>query len=215
MALYKQSAHGYYGHQRLEQIPDIQVEAHNSVDCITNGSIFTPAEMEALWEDLECMIKPSWVTSVPTTLSSSGPKLKSDQWRTVGSLYLPVTLIRLWSDTKPDDKKGKKRQELLHLTMLLSSAVAAATTRVTSLAHTNDYLTYMIKYREELQRLFPDYACHCNHHMAMHIGDFLMRYGPVYGWWTFPYERMIGIVQTISTNYKSGKHVINSNCVFC
>ncbi|KAF8809186.1 hypothetical protein BYT27DRAFT_7163091 [Phlegmacium glaucopus] len=189
---------------RLEQIPDI--EADDSVDGITNGSIFTPAEMEALWEDLECMVKPSWVTSVPATLSSSGPKLKSDQWRTIGSLYLPVTLIRLWSNAKREDKEAKKRQELLHLTMLLSSAVAAATTRVTSVAHANDYLAYMAKYREELQRLFPDYACHCNHHMAMHIGEFLTRYGPVYGWWTFPYERMIGMLQKISTNYKPGEY---------
>jgi hypothetical protein len=177
------------------------------VDGITNGSIFTPAEMKALWEDLKCMVKPSWVTSVPTTLSSSGPKLKSDQWRTIGSLYLPVTLIRLWSNAEPDDKENKKRQELLHLTMLLSSAVAAATTRITSAAHVNDYLMYMVKYREKLQQLFPDYACHCNHHMAMHIGEFLTRYGPVYGWWTFPYERMIGMLQRISTNYKPGKHV--------
>jgi len=152
------------------------------------------------------MVKPSWVTSVLTILSLSGPKLKSDQWRAIGSLYLPVTLIRLWSNDKLDNKQAKKHQELLHLTMLLSSAVTLAMTHITSVALANDYLAYMVNYHEELQRLFPNYACHCNHHMAMHIGEFLMRYGPVYGWWMFPYERMIGMLQKISTNYKPGKH---------
>jgi len=102
---------------------------------------------------------------------------------------------------------------MLHLTMLLLSAVALATTHITSAAHANDYLAYMVNYCEEFQRLFPNYACHCNHHMAMHIGEFLMRYGPVYGWWTFPYESMIGMLQKISTNYKPGKHG-NQLCVF-
>jgi hypothetical protein len=32
-----------------------------------------------------------------------------------------------------------------------------------------------------------------------------MRYGPVHGWWMFPFERVIGALQKTNTNYKIGK----------
>jgi hypothetical protein len=169
-----------------------------------HGSVFTTEEMEALWNDLENIVKPTWVTSVPTTLSSAGPKLKSDQWRTVGSLYLPITLIRLWSTVEPVDEQSIRRRELLHLTMLLLSAVAVASSRVTSGNNAAEFLSLMLEYISELRRLFPDYKLHSIHHMATHIGDFLLMYGPVHGWWAFPFERMIGTLQRISTNHKLG-----------
>jgi hypothetical protein len=160
--------------------------------------------MEAIWDDLENVVKPSWVTSVPTSLSSSGPKLKSDQWRAVGSLYLPITLICLWSDVDHEDEKSVRRGKLLHLTMLLFSAIAVATSRVTSPENAAEYVQLMLSYRQELQTLFPGYKEHSIHHMVLHIGDFLLMYGPVHGWWAFPYERMIGKLQRIHTNYKPG-----------
>lgn len=181
-----------------------------------HGSVFTTEEMEALWEDLENIVKPTWVTSVPTTLSSSGPKLKSDQWRTVGSLYLPATLIRLWSKADFEDQEGQQRRELLHLTMLLVSAISVSSSRVTSANNSAEFLSLMLDYRQELQRLFPDYQTHSIHHMAIHIADFLLMYGPVHGWWAFPFERMIAVLQRISTNHKPGRVIyIGVNiCVF-
>lgn len=167
--------------------------------------------MESIWEDLEETIKPSWITSVPATLSSSGPKLKSDQWRAVGSLYLPITLIRLWSNVDPNDRRSVRRGELLHLTMLLFSAIAVATSRITSPDNVAEYTKLMLAYRRELTRLFPTYKEHSIHHMALHIGDFLLMYGPVHSWWAFPYERVIGMLQRISTNHKPG---IFSNSIF-
>ncbi|KAF8963382.1 hypothetical protein BDZ97DRAFT_1661691, partial [Flammula alnicola] len=141
-------------------------------------------------------------------------KLKSDQWRAVGSLYLPVTLIRLWSNKDGDDNLTQKRHDLLHLTMVLLSAICIVASRVTSDNHAEKFLEYMTEYRQELRRLFPDYKCHPNHHMAMHIGQFLKLYGPVHGWWTFPFERVIGMLQRIATNYKPGKWKFY-NCDLC
>lgn len=161
--------------------------------------------MHELWEDLAQIVKPSWVTSVPTNIGTgSCGKLKSDQWRMFGSLYLPVTLIRMWSDPTIEEPRRKERQDLLHLTMLLLSAIAVATSRITSEEHVNEFLSHMTKYRQELERLFPDYICHANHHMAFHIAELLPMYGPVHGWWAFPFERMIGMLQRIQTNYKQG-----------
>ncbi|PPQ79206.1 hypothetical protein CVT26_000557 [Gymnopilus dilepis] len=182
-----------------------QVETAANVHAFRHGNIFTKAEMEAIWLDIEQMIKPAWVSSVPTTVSSTGPKLKSDQWRIFGSLYLPVTLVRLWSDC-PDSEIGRGRQRLLHLTMMLLSAIVIASSRITSQRHADEYLRYMLAYRKELSEAFPSYRCHANHHIALHLTDLLTMYGPMHGWWTFPLERMIGNLQRIATNYKPGEY---------
>lgn len=165
--------------------------------------------MAQLYADIQAMVKPSWVTSIPTDVSSTGPKLKSDQWRTLGNLYLPVTLIRLWSDANPQDERAQQRRKLLHLTMLLFSAIAVGTSRVTSEKHAVEYLKHILAYCEELKSLFPDYHFRANHHMAIHIHKLLLCYGPVHGWWTFPYERMIGMLQRFSTNHKLGTFIVN------
>ena len=91
-------------------------------------NIITHEEMKEVYTDFERLVKPSWVTSVPSTVSTVGPKLKSDQWWTFGSLNLPMMLIRLWTNDDPQDEMRAQCQELLHLTMLLFSAIAVATT---------------------------------------------------------------------------------------
>ncbi|KAJ7166892.1 hypothetical protein C8R46DRAFT_899467, partial [Mycena filopes] len=44
-----------------------------------------------------------------------------------------------------------------------------------------------------------------NHHFAMHLPAFLLLFGPVHGWWTFPLERLTGKLQRVPTNYKPGE----------
>lgn len=147
------------------------------------------------------MVKPTWMASIPTSISSTGPKMKSDEWRVAGSLYLPLSLIRLWSSSEDEDL-----QHVLQMTMHLFSAICIISSRVTSARQADKYRQEMVKYRKKLKSLFPNYKCHPNHHMAFHIHDFIIEYGPVHGWWTFPYERLNGVLQRISTNYHEGKH---------
>lgn len=161
--------------------------------------------MEQLWIDIEDMVTPSWLTSVPANLGkASHGKLKADQWRVLGSTYLPTTLIRLWSLVDEDDHESVRRREYLDLTITLLSAINIAASRVTSVSNSKEYERLILEYRRGLRRLFPDYEAHPNHHMAVHLGEYLRLYGPVHGWWTFPYERLIGMLQRISTNYKPG-----------
>lgn len=158
--------------------------------------------MEELLLDIEDMVKPSWVTSVPTRTTG---KMKADQWRILGSIYLPSSLIRLWSGMQPDDPRAARCQELLDVTMSLVSAIVIASSRSTSPTNAQEYLLHMTEYRKGLENLFPTYVCHPNHHMAMHLHEFLVSYGPAHGWWTFALERLIGMLQRIPTNYKPGK----------
>ncbi|THV06123.1 hypothetical protein K435DRAFT_645865, partial [Dendrothele bispora CBS 962.96] len=137
--------------------------------------------------------------------SDSEGKLKADQWRAFGTVYLPITLIRLWSQSDTHEA----RRELLGLTMDLVEAVIIASSRETSDNNATLYLSKMLSYRSRLQQLFPNYRARPNHHAALHIHEFLLFFGPVYSWWTFPYERVIGMLERISTNYKPGQVVWN------
>lgn len=152
------------------------------------------------------MITPSWLTPISKNLGDPAHgKLKADQWRVLGATYLPASLVRMWST--PGQGNGtslKRRREVLHVTMLLLSAVNIASSRVSSEMNADRYLSLIISYIEGVRGLFPEYEFRPNQHMAIHLHEYLRSFGPVHSWWTFPFERMIGMLQRIPTNCKDG-----------
>jgi hypothetical protein len=88
--------------------------------------------------------------------------------------------------------------------MSLISAVIIAASHTTSTAQADAYLKHMTAYLTGVKKLFPEYKFVANHHMAMHLHEYLRRFGPVHAWWTFPFERIIGILQRIPTSGKVG-----------
>ncbi len=138
------------------------------------------------------MVTPSWLTSIPSNLGEpSHGKLKAYQWRIVGTLYLPVSLVRLWNQ----EEGSSRRKKLFDVTLSLISAVIIASSRTTSSAKADLYLQHMQAYINGIQELIPDYQFRPNHHMSLHISEYLRYFGPVQSWWTFPFERLIGFLQ--------------------
>jgi hypothetical protein len=171
---------------------------------LKQGAILTPEEMSELRSDIEHMYTPSWLTSVPINLGEpSHGKLKADQWRTLGTTYLPVLLIHLW-DKLEDDQRSQQCKKLLEITFSLISAVILASSRTTLQENAGLYLHHMQMYLNGLRDLFPRYRFLPNQHMALHLGEYLQFYGPVHSWWTFPFERLIGMLQRIPNNFHDG-----------
>ncbi|CAK5282244.1 unnamed protein product [Mycena citricolor] len=163
------------------------------------GHVITKGEMKALWADIAAVHTPSWVSSVPRNYGSAQHgKLKADQWRALAMVYIPVTLIRLWSGST------LQRQQLLDMTMHLIAAVDLASSRKLIQGNDAKVEDHMLKYRIALHTCFPEYTAHPNHHLALHIPHFLRLFGPVHGWWAYPFERMNGKMLRIKTNYKPG-----------
>jgi hypothetical protein len=131
--------------------------------------------MEQIHSDIASMVTPSWLTSVPSKLgSASHGKLKADQWRVLGSVYLPISLIRLWWSAEPGNARSERCQKILDVTILLLSAVSIATSRVTSPRHADLYLQHMQGYLTGLKELFPDFKFVPNQHMALHLRDYIL-----------------------------------------
>ncbi|KAJ3502990.1 hypothetical protein NLJ89_g8636 [Agrocybe chaxingu] len=113
------------------------------------GNILSEKEVNVIRADIENMITPSWLASVPTDLGEPcHGKLKADQWRTLASVHLPISLMRLWEkiQTEPDDTPSKQRKKLLDATLSLISAVVIGTSHTMSSAKANLYLQHMQAY---------------------------------------------------------------------
>jgi hypothetical protein len=112
----------------------------------------------------------------------------------------------MWSD---DNYRKKKRKitsdQILQSTLLLATAIHWATSHKTSQVHVDNYMRNMHAYLQSLLNMFPEMKLRPNHHAAMHLGPQLLYFGPMHGWWTFPFERIIGLLQQYNTNNKLGE----------
>lgn len=168
-------------------------------------------ELEQIQQDISNTIRPRWQSGPPKQLGTKGcGKLKADQWRSSIEFDIPVSLVKLWSEMKStgesgiDDKIIDRNGKTLDSTMLLHAALHWATSYRTSGKHAAEYMKYMRAYLASLRDLFPNTDLRTCHHNALFIGEMLVRFGPIHGWWMFPFERIIGLLQQININYKMG-----------
>lgn len=192
------------------QQPEMQTAGSNTSTEL--GHVLQPKEIEEIRSDIDQLLTPTWMTSVPSNIShSSHGKLKADQWRALGTTHLLISLIRLWGFNSDNSARSARCLEILDVTISLISAVIIATSRTVTPASASAYQKHMVDYINGIKRLFPSYQLHPNHHMSLHISEFLLLFGPVHSWWTFAFERLIGNLQRMPSNGKVGKPWI-SNC---
>ena len=129
---------------------------------------------------------------------------KADEWRTMATIYFPITLILCWG-SEAKDSEGISRLQLLELTMCVVQATWLACRRQMSEERKAAYLTYMCTYLHNLSNTVEGVKFRPNQHFSLHIYDFLDLWGPVYSWWCFPFERINGLLQRIATNNMFGK----------
>lgn len=183
--------------------PEMDVGSSTSTVC---GHVLLAEEVEEIRSDIDQLLTPTWMTSVPSQIgSSSHGKLKADQWRALGTTHLVLSLIRLWGFKEDGSPRSTRCREILDVTISLISAIIIATSHTVTAASATVYQKHMLNYINEIKRLFPDYRLHPNHHMSFHIPEFLLLFGPVHSWWTFPFERLIGSIQRMPSNGKIGK----------
>lgn len=163
--------------------------------------------MARIQKTIKNTITPSWVDSVPYNFGDAAAgNLKANEWRTLATIYLPIALVLSWGEGTvhpSSDLKFKLRQVLDH-TMALFSATRLACMRYTNSSRISAYRELMVFYVRNLEVLYPDAPKKTNPHMSLHIYEFLKLFGPVYSWWCFPFERLIGILQRQPTNHKFG-----------
>jgi hypothetical protein len=117
-----------------------------------------------------------------------------------------VSLLRIEARRSASGKQADEyHAKLVHSTFLLAIAIRWATSHRTSEMHAEKYTKTMKSYLETLRDLQPTQRFRYNHLNALLIDRYLRLYGPVRGWWMFPFERVIGDLQQSNTNNKLGK----------
>lgn len=156
--------------------------------------------LEFIKRDMDRMVLPSWVDPAPRNWGTSERgKLSADQWRVLYTIHLPVSLIALWS-------RGTQRYvDMLHNFMYLVTAIRIAGSRVINDEYIGMYETCITTYLEGLKALYPDASIKPNHHLALHLGDFMRKFGPVHAYRTFAFERLNYLMQQMPTNKKHGE----------
>ena len=174
-------------------------------DALANGTSKPPLlgkeVMEQVWADMARTTLPSWMGRAPKNLGSpSHGKLKADQWRTACTVNLVITLVRLWGQ----HDSNEDLQAILSNFISLVIMVRWASRRSTSLDHIEIIQSNLDYYLKSLVDLFGKSVIRPNHHLSLHITECLQAFGPVHGWWAFPFERYNGILQRKNTNNKLG-----------
>ncbi|TFK45236.1 hypothetical protein OE88DRAFT_1640188 [Heliocybe sulcata] len=151
---------------------------------------------------------PSWIDSVPYNFGEAAAgMLKADEWRTMTTIYLPIALVTLWGagTQHATPQLATRCREVLDHTMGLFSAAWLICLRMTNLSCASRCRQYLADYIRNLRRLHRHAQFRTNHHMALHIYDFLLLFGPVHSWWCFPFERLVGWLQRQGHNHKFGE----------
>jgi hypothetical protein len=170
--------------------------------------ITTPEVLQRIRDVIKDTATPSWLNSVPYNFGAAAAgTLKADEWRTMWTVYLPIALVSLWGEGTLHDSAdvSQKLRDVLDHTMALACAITLACLRTMTRARATAYRSHTASWVRDLNRLYPDIDQRTNNHMAIHIYDFLLLFGPVRSWWCFPFERLIGQLQRLPNNHKSSE----------
>ncbi|KDQ05853.1 hypothetical protein BOTBODRAFT_182161 [Botryobasidium botryosum FD-172 SS1] len=147
--------------------------------------------------DMERSVRPSWLGQAPTNLGSTRHgKMSADQWRTTCTVDLVITLVRIWGP------KAGRFHDMLDNYMDMVVAVKIAHKRSTSPELAELYYSHMIEYTRGILRLYPGNVIVSDNHLALHLKDLLLQFGPIQAWRAFPFEWLNGILQNVGSNMK-------------
>ncbi|KAG5222640.1 Glycoside hydrolase family protein [Salix suchowensis] len=139
-------------------------------------------------------VMPLWFDKPPQAFGEAAMgKLKADEWRSMSSIYLPLALVSLWA-------------RVLKWTRIRIVNITGR--RTTTMQTAEVYRQCISDWTKQFYEVFPTATLRTNLHMAFHIYEFLLLFGPAYSWWTFPFESLIGVIQRTKSNHKQGAHSI-------
>lgn len=162
-------------------------------------TVLGSTEMKEITKDIPRTILPSWLPSAPRLIGSTmHGKLSADQWRTACTVHFPITLIRHWGDKEVTSRPFRILDNFLDLITVTVNASRRSTTP----DRRKTIRGFMLKYLIGVRDLFPQAPIKPNHHLTLHLPEFLKNFGPPHLWWAYAFERMNGVLQKIPTNHR-------------
>ncbi|KAG2757569.1 hypothetical protein P692DRAFT_20711205 [Suillus brevipes Sb2] len=161
---------------------------------------------------------PSHVTRLPKNLGENQSLKKADEWRRLLTIT-PVILWWAWRDANdeiPDTEPplppntvapdfSRNRRSLYQAILFLCTGVRILASRTISMAQARTGQSFLAHYCLEcLQLRIP---LTINHQASMHTADMIKKFGPVYAWWLFAFERFNGMLERVHHNGHDGGRI--------
>ena len=137
------------------------------------------------------VVAPMKIGRLPLKMESNYCGFTADQWRNWVLVYSPIVL----KDAIPS-RIYSIWLNFVHACRLLCRR--AIKKHMVEEAH-----RLLRAYCEGVEDYFGKQSCTMNMHLHLHLRDCAMDYGPLYGYWCFPFERYNGTIGNYTTNYKS------------
>ncbi|KAG1794952.1 uncharacterized protein BJ212DRAFT_1528927 [Suillus subaureus] len=161
---------------------------------------------------------PSHVTQLPKNLGENQSLKKADKW----CCLLMITLDILWwswrdtNDEIPDTEPplppntialdfSRNCHSLYKAILFLCTGVQILASCMISMAQARTGQSFLAHYCLEcLQLCIP---LTINHQALMHTADMIKKFGPVYAWWLFIFERFNGMLECVQYNGHDGGRI--------
>ena len=122
---------------------------------------------------------------------------------------LVITLVRLWGNREGEMERF---QAMLDNFMDLVTAVKLGSKRTLSREIIQEYDIHIFRYMNRMLELYPSANMVPNHHLALHFGEHLQRFGPTQSTRTFVSERENLRLRQTPTNMKFGFSGLSLSC---
>lgn len=151
---------------------------------------------------------PTWVGRPPSNLGEAKHgKLKANDYLVLFSFILPLIVPEFWHGPAASEFDKVQLETFSYLVICTNIVCSFKTSNADADCYTDLY----IKYRRNIQRLFPYWPSKPNHHFGVHNGPILKYWGPLPPVGEFLGERIIGQFQNIKTNNKIRKSIALPN----
>lgn len=159
--------------------------------------------LQEVHRDMALTSLPTSIGRVPVNVGSAAAgTLSADEWRTLCTIHLPITLIRIWAGLPQSDRTRMLLDNFLHMVI----AVRYGTARRMSKIRIETYNHHIFSYVNGLRALFPEQDLVPNQHLALHLGEVLAKFGPTQSYWAFPFERYIRLLRQANINYRNSPY---------
>ncbi|EMD32048.1 hypothetical protein CERSUDRAFT_77644 [Gelatoporia subvermispora B] len=188
-----------------------------------------PRELDQIHALLSNFEMPQWVGRLPRDVGyPAGGSLTSDEWKAMALVYLPLIIPLVWEDwcdvserdyqkklraweakhadhPNPENPKPERRMHPQDADNFLSLAAALKTILARSIELADLPRAHQLL-QDYLHAFYKLHASHIkpNHHFMTHIFHQIEDFGPVYGFWTFLFERLNKVLKNYSVNNHDG-----------
>ncbi|KAH9931496.1 uncharacterized protein B0H18DRAFT_865765, partial [Fomitopsis serialis] len=155
--------------------------------------------LQEIWSDQQRTLLPSCVAPAPTRVGSQKRTLKADEWRSLGTIHLVISLVRLWRFG--DERQQAMLDNFIHLVSAIAVAGLHSTSHDHIIAYDHHYQTYLQGFLD----LYKEVPLTPSNHMAQHFADkFLAMFGPSHSIRAWAMERVNNTLHNFAKNGKWG-----------